>query len=72
MARLKIKPADLGIDDTDAVAKALRLGSHRLAPKENAIRRKYSELTVRKFARERGFSVASNDGNKIKLINRRA
>lgn len=33
-ARLAIKPADLGIDDTESVNKALVLGGHRLAPAE--------------------------------------
>ncbi len=32
MARTKLKPADLGIEDSDAVATALSLGAHRLAP----------------------------------------
>ena len=33
-ARTKIKAADLGIDDTEAVREALSLGQHRLAPKD--------------------------------------
>lgn len=33
-ARAKIKPSDLGIEDTDAVHAALSLGCHRLAPAE--------------------------------------
>jgi hypothetical protein len=33
-ARTKIKPSDLGIEDTDAVHAALSLGCHRLAPAE--------------------------------------
>lgn len=33
-ARTKIKPADLGIEDSEEVAKALALGSHRLFPAE--------------------------------------
>jgi len=32
--RVHIKPADLGIENSDAVDKALTLGSHRLAPAE--------------------------------------
>lgn len=33
-ARMKLRPKDLGIEDTEEVSKALALGSHRLAPKD--------------------------------------
>jgi len=37
----------------------------------NGIQRKYSEIGVRQWAKKNGYSIASTDGRKFQLVNRR-